>query len=310
MPKVSVIVPTYNRSHFVCDAIDSILNQTFKDFEVITVDDGSTDNTQGVLQKYGSRLYYIYQQNHGLPAARNTGIEAAKGEYIAFLDDDDLWFPEKLEKQVKFLDANPDIGLVHAFTEVVDERGLLLAEETKNRLKQYKKSMQLGYTYGGISRMGIMFMSSVMVRKSCLELVGYFDSTLDCGREDWDFALRFALKYRIATLLEPLVKYRLHQSSTLFKKLTEGRIKVCLKHLAMLDCMDNLGLRDRIRYNFYLHLTNAYYIDMQMKAFRACALKAFRLNPAAICSSRLGLHFLVSLLPLGCISMIRGLKDL
>ncbi len=111
MPKVSVIIPTYNRAHFLCEALDSALSQTFKDFEIIIVDDGSTDNTKQVLEKYGSRIYYIYQENKGRAEARNTGIRRAKGEHIAFLDDDDIWLPNKLEKQVFFLDARPDIGI-------------------------------------------------------------------------------------------------------------------------------------------------------------------------------------------------------
>src|SRR4030042_587586 len=121
MPKVSVIITTYNRVHFVCEAIDSVLNQTFKDFEIIVVDDGSTDNTKEALKRYSKNIFYIYQSNKGRSQARNTGLKVAKGDYIAFLDDDDIWVPHKLEKQVAFMDSNPNIGLVHTITEVIDE---------------------------------------------------------------------------------------------------------------------------------------------------------------------------------------------
>ncbi|MCM8782638.1 MAG: glycosyltransferase family 2 protein, partial [Candidatus Omnitrophica bacterium] len=100
MSKVNIIIPTYNRSLFLCKAIESILAQTFNDFEIIVVDDGSTDNTRSVLEKYGYPIRYLYQQKQGRSEARNTGIKIAKGEYIAFLDDDDIWMPDKLEKQI------------------------------------------------------------------------------------------------------------------------------------------------------------------------------------------------------------------
>src|SRR4030042_4827818 len=104
MPKVSVIIPTYNRGNLVLESIQSVFAQTFSDYEIIVIDDGSTDNTREVLHPYLSKLTYIYEKNSGQSFARNIGILASKGEYIAFLDSDDLWEPEKLETQVKLLD--------------------------------------------------------------------------------------------------------------------------------------------------------------------------------------------------------------
>ena len=97
MPKVSVIIPTYQRSHLVGQAIESVLAQTYCDYEIIVVNDGSTDNTGEILAQYGDRIVAIHQENRGLPAARHAGIRVAQGQYIAFLDDDDLWEPQKLE---------------------------------------------------------------------------------------------------------------------------------------------------------------------------------------------------------------------
>ena len=102
MPKVSVIIPTYNRAHYICETIDSILAQTYRDYEIIVVDDGSADNTRKVLQKYDGKVRYFYQKNRGPSAARNFGISQSQGEYIAFLDDDDLWTENKLELQIDF----------------------------------------------------------------------------------------------------------------------------------------------------------------------------------------------------------------
>ena len=119
MPKVSVIIPTYNRAEYLPDAIDSVLAQTFRDFEVIIIDDGSTDNTREIIEKYIKRYPQIirpfYQMNSGASVARNKGIEEARGEYIAFLDSDDVWLSKKLERQVSVLERDKKIGFFVMF---------------------------------------------------------------------------------------------------------------------------------------------------------------------------------------------------
>jgi glycosyltransferase involved in cell wall biosynthesis/ubiquinone/menaquinone biosynthesis C-methylase UbiE len=309
MPRVSVIITTYNRSNFISEAIDSVLGQTFLDFEIIVIDNGSTDNTGKVLEKYDSCICYMHlQENKGRSEARNIGIKAAKGEYIAFLDDDDIWLAQKLEKQVNFLDTHPDIGLVHAFTEVIDEKGSLLENETKNRLKLYRKALRFGYTYTGMSRLCVMFLSSVMIKKECLEKIEIFDPDIKAF-EDWDFYLRFALKYRIDTIPEILARYRMHEAHTAISELNRGRIQVSMKHLALVGSGSDNYSYDRIRSDFYLHLANAYYVDAQWALFRSYAMKALELNPSLIFKSRLGLHFALSLFPDRIINIIRQLKE-
>ena len=127
MPRVSVIIPTYNRANMVGDAVQSVLEQSYADWELIVVDDGSQDNTRDVLADYSDpRIRYIYQENRKLPGARNTGIRAGTGEYVAFLDSDDLFTPGKLERQVAVLDRSPDVGLVASgWTEVDAQRNPL-----------------------------------------------------------------------------------------------------------------------------------------------------------------------------------------
>jgi len=112
MPAVSVIIPTYNRAHMVGETIESVLQQTFQDFEVIVADDGSTDGTHQLLRTYGDRIRYLFQQNRGAAAARNRAVEEAKGRYLAFCDDDDLWCPDHLEFLYMSLVNQPNIGLV------------------------------------------------------------------------------------------------------------------------------------------------------------------------------------------------------
>src|SRR5882724_2062331 len=121
-PKVSVIIPTYNRAHYLGTAVNSVLSQTFSDFELIVVDDGSTDDTMRLVERFhDSRLRYIYQQHRGISAAMNAGIRAARGGYIARLDSDDIWLPDMLEVEVGVLDARPEIGLVYAKAQGMDK---------------------------------------------------------------------------------------------------------------------------------------------------------------------------------------------
>jgi len=306
-PKVSVIIPKHNRAALVIEAIDSVLAQTYKDFELIVVDDGSTDNTQDALKGYADRIRYIYQENQRRSEARNTGIKAASGEYIAFLDDDDLWLPQKLEKQVTFLDAHPGIGLVHTFTDAIDITGRIIEKERKSRLQFYKKSMKLGYTYEGMSRFSALFVSSLMLRSRCLKNVGLFDPPTE-AYEDWDFTLRFALEYRIGIIPELLVKFRIHKVHTTADEFTRGRINTSIKHFTLLNSRCDLPFRNRARVNFYMHLNNAYYIDLQLGMFRTYALKTVKLDPKMLFYSRLGLQLLFSILPLKVIRNFRRLK--
>ncbi len=109
-PRVSVIIPTYNRAALVCEAVDSVLGQTYQDFEILVIDDGSTDGTDAAVATYGDRVRYVWQENRGMSAARNRGIDLARGEYLALLDSDDLWMPFKLELMVAVLDRFPQAG--------------------------------------------------------------------------------------------------------------------------------------------------------------------------------------------------------
>lgn len=142
MPKISVIIPTYNRAHYVSQAIDSVLAQTFTDYEILVIDDGSIDNTKEVLQSYLDKITYIYQENKGVSAARNTGLRLARGEWIAFLDSDDIWLPEKLEVQFNDVCCHGNIDLHVCNGEYVD------AHTTQDifflrRLKVYEGSSKL-----------------------------------------------------------------------------------------------------------------------------------------------------------------------
>lgn len=209
MPKVSVIIPAYNALAFLPQALESALAQTYTDLEVFIVNDGSSDGTSHWLaQTKDSRVRYIDQVNTGQPGARNTGITHTTGEYLAFLDADDLWAADKLEKQVAYLEANPEVGLIHTSVRLIGEHG--------DSLHKTIFAHGHGDLWQEIAAYNPYFLvlcgSTPVVRRSCFETVGMFDQTLRT-HEDWDMWIRIAERYHFATLQEPLVFYRQHPTS-------------------------------------------------------------------------------------------------
>ncbi len=204
MPLVSVIIPAYNYGRFLADAIESVLAQTFKDYELIVVDDGSTDNTQEVVKPYQGRMHYQRNQNRGLSATRNFGVSLAKGKYLAFLDADDEWLPNKLAVQVPVLDDHPDAALVMSrFT---------LMDGSRQALPGLKPLNKPGETFREIVYHGTACPSSFLVRRECFEALGGFDESI-ATMEDFDIGLRLAARYRVIQLEEPLGRYRIHGPS-------------------------------------------------------------------------------------------------
>ncbi|RKY32600.1 MAG: glycosyltransferase family 2 protein [Candidatus Omnitrophota bacterium] len=199
MPTVSVVIPTYNRAHLVGRAIESVLNQTFQDFEILVVDDRSVDNTEKVVNDFNdARIRYIkHRINMGGNATRNTGIKNSKGEYIAFLDSDDEWLPEKLKKQIDtFQKMSNKVGLVYSWVEMIDEKGKLFRKlnfVVKGRVLQ------------NILRGNFIPSSTVVVKKECFDEVGLFDeSFVSCqDREMWT---RIATKYEMEVVPEYLAR--------------------------------------------------------------------------------------------------------
>lgn len=198
----SIITPTYNRSHLLGRAIRSVLGQTFKDWEMIVVDDGSTDDTEALVRSFmDSRIKYIcHETNRGAPVARNTGIKAAIGEYVGFLDSDDEWLPKKLELQVAVLSQNPgrfsNLGVVLTGTLAMDDRnGQLIRASTP----QYR-----GNVYDRPFKSSLRGSCSMLVRRDCFDQVGYFDESLPAS-QNWDICVRLASKYEFDIVPDQLV---------------------------------------------------------------------------------------------------------
>ncbi|MEE4113452.1 MAG: glycosyltransferase, partial [Desulfobacteraceae bacterium] len=195
-PRVSVIIPTHNRSWCLPEAIDSVLSQTYENLELIVVDDGSTDDTPALLARYGSRLRCLRQTNQGVSAARNRGLQAAKGTLIAFLDSDDIWQPEKLTRQVEFFNRQPAAKICQT-EETWIRRGVRVNPKRRHR----KPS---GWIFEASLALCLVSPSAVMMRRELLEEMGGFDESLPAC-EDYDLWLRVSLRYPIHLIDEPLV---------------------------------------------------------------------------------------------------------
>lgn len=194
---ISVIIPTYNRKNTLPRAVESVLNQTYKPVEIIIVDDGSTDGTKEWFSEMYPLVHYIYQVNSGVSSARNTGINSARGDWIALLDSDDEWLPDKLELQVKLLQNNAELRFCHT-NEIWIRNGV--------RINQMKKHQKYG---GNIFKKCLdicrISPSSSLFHTSVIKDVGRFDESLDVC-EDYDLWLRITAKYPVLFLDQPLIK--------------------------------------------------------------------------------------------------------
>jgi glycosyltransferase involved in cell wall biosynthesis len=216
VPKVSVITAAYNHVEFVRQSVESALNQTYRDFEHIIVDDGSTDGTAEVLQSFENRIKYIRQENRGAHAAINAGIRASSGDYIAILDSDDAWLPHKLERQMPMFDQRPDAGMVYSQAYVINSEGHIENPE-----------IVLGAAVDEERPFEDVLMNypvpvlTAVIRRDCFEDIGFFDERWT-ALSDWEFWLRLVLKWPIVFVPEPLALYRVHGKNTFASLISTG----------------------------------------------------------------------------------------
>jgi len=201
--KISAVIPVFNGAPYVATAVESALAQIGVDLEVIVVDDGSTDETPAVLRSFGQQIRVVRQENRGLAAARNSGIRASRAEYLAFLDSDDSWEPSKSRKQLDYMEATPDCGLVFCDVHRMDESGKRFGIFFGDRIRDVPTGNCLEQLLMG----NFVIMPAVMLRRSVLDFAGLFNETLPAV-EDYDMWLRIAAASRIGLVPEPLASYR------------------------------------------------------------------------------------------------------
>ncbi len=231
---ISIIIPTYNRAPVLREAIHSVFNQDYfqgsepgKTYELIIVDDGSTDDTEQLAEDFGDRLYYVRQQNRGVSAARNVGIDLAKGEYIAFLDSDDLWKREKLSVQMSLMEALPRTKLCYT-DEILMRMGVFV--NPKNRHRKYS-----GWIFDKVLPLCLLSLSSALFRREVFDEVGCFDESLPAC-EDYDLGIRLAHRYPIHFIDSFLITKRGGHADQLSKKywgMDRFRVKALEKALLL-----------------------------------------------------------------------------
>jgi glycosyltransferase involved in cell wall biosynthesis len=230
-PRFSVIIPAYNQARYLGEAIKSVLAQTFHDYEIVVVNDGSTDETETVGLRYGEKIRYVYQENQGLAGARNSGIRAAKGVWIALLDSDDYWLPEFLERMMALIDKHPQAVVFYGAAQCVDEQGLPMKQVVGYR------SVENGRLYHALLRANFIIPSTVVIKKKVIEQAGCFDQSLrSC--EDWDLWLQLLSEgKKFYGVPDVLVQYRIHGSSLSanMERMQISHRAVAEKHFGMDD---------------------------------------------------------------------------
>jgi len=241
MATVDVIIPAFNAAKYLPAALESVFSQTFDDWQILLVDDGSTDNTAEVvapfLDRFGSRIRFIKQNNRGVSAARNTAIQASTAEFLALLDADDLWLPCRLSESLKALAERPQAGLAYGLITYIDPEGRL--GETFEGNRRYVEGHIAPHIY---MRKVEMPCATVTFRRRCINEVGIFDEAMR-ATEDRDLWLRIALRYEVAFIPEVLAYYRVSPNSASAdpQQMLKGQLQFIRKHYGSEGC----GLRSR-----------------------------------------------------------------
>lgn len=315
LPLVSVIIPTFNREHSIGECLQSVLNQSHPALEVLVVDDGSRDGTRTVVERWQEldpRVKYLYQANAGVSAARNTGLRAASGEFIALLDSDDFWFPWKLEWQLAVLETLPHVGMVWSDMTAINDRGERLYErylrrmygayrELGNRplfsehirfpapagLKLDFIDVGFGNIYSKILHGNLVHTSTVLLRRERAERVGLFNEKFRRGGEDYGFHLRTCRQGAVALLDYPTIGYRIDCPD----QLTHNRYKIDIARAFIATLQEerrenaghlpiSSGEFNRIFCEGYSWLGSELRVSGQKLESLRCLMTAISLNPA------------------------------
>ncbi|GAB1542109.1 glycosyltransferase [Scytonema sp. NUACC21] len=280
MPTISIIVPAYNAEHTILETIKSVQKQTFSDFEIIVINDGSTDRTLEILNAIAdSRLKIFSYENGGLPVARNRGIAHATGEFLAFLDADDLWSPDKLELQLAALKQHPEAGVAYSWTHFMDEQGKSFHADEPIFFEGnvYRNLLVKNFLASG---------SNPLIRKQAIESVGEFYPPAG-GSADWDYWLRLAAHWHFVVVPKPQIFYRQSSSSMSSKIEFMEQCKFIVLERAFqaarpeLQALKNQSLANAYQYSAHLCLTRVSGIDGVKQAGQKLMM-AIQLHPQTL----------------------------
>lgn len=302
MPRVSVVIPNFNYGAYIGETLQSALNQTYSDFELIVVDDGSTDNSLEIIRRFEDhfkgRLRLLTQPNQGVAVARNTGIQVSRGEMIAFLDADDIWLETTLEKTLGYLEAHPDCAMVYGNTEFFDSAsGRSLGTDHGPGAKEPHAGNCLEPLFLDGNFIPLM---TVLMRRSVFDDIGHFDTRFKVG-EDLDLWMRVAGKYLIGYIPEVLTRVRRHGGNLTFQSLASDKanvliLKKCLRLYPELKAtLPEEKIKQRY-YQSYYGLGSSLVLSGKKRRGRQWLRKALRLN-GGLTHNKIGMYFTLSYLP-------------
>lgn len=286
MALVSIIIPTYNGEKYIVETLNSIISQSWNDWEIILVIDGSKDNTLEIVKDIDSRITIINQENKGIAEARNSGLRHATGQYIAFCDHDDIWHPEKLSAQLFCFKQNPSAGAIYGdFTRWEGEKS------QKDCFFQYKLNPALidedfsGWIYHKLIMTNWVLFSSLMLKTDVTDDIGWFDPELPPS-DDWDYIIRVSQKYEICKIKQSIVLYRSYAEQT-SKKIRKINTEVEFREKTInkygLQCKNGKKINeDEIRFRFYRSHYNfglSHYYEGDATIALKSFLKALKFKP-------------------------------
>ena len=247
-PRVSVVLPIYNGERYLAHAIDSVLAQSYRSYEIVAVNDGSRDWSAEIVKRYlaSHAIKYVEQENRGVAGARNTGIAHSAGELIALLDQDDVWLPSKLEKQVAFIDAHPEVAMLHARVSCIDGAGRPIS--CKGWIYVDDACGHCAEVLLSGNRIAPM---TVVIRRSCLDEVGVFDQAF-APADDWHLWLRIASRFPLGFLDSIVALYRVHDSNESKNQLKMKRAEIAVmesfrsKHATQFRQMDRRAIEAKL----------------------------------------------------------------
>lgn len=301
--KVTVVIPNYNYGPFIAETLHSVLKQTYQDFEVIVIDDGSKDQSCQIVEdlklQFKGRLRLIRQKNQGVAVARNTGITAAQGEFIAFLDADDIWLESTLATTMKFLQDNSNYGMVYGNTEFFESKtGKILGRnhgEGSPKIPYTGKCVEKLFVRGNF-----IPLMTVLIRKSIFTYVGLFDPQFRVG-EDLDLWMRIAGKYEIGYIPQVLTRVRRHGRSLTFHALAHAKVNIlrskkCLRLYPELSKVVSKEIMDKKNYWGYYNLGMCLILDGKQKRGRKWLLKALRIDKNPF-QNKIVMYYILSFVP-------------
>jgi glycosyltransferase involved in cell wall biosynthesis len=273
----SVVVPTRDRGELVLEAVRSALEAGVAE-EVIVVDGGSTDGSLEELRSLGDRIRLVEGSFANAAGTRNAGAAAASGEFLAFLDSDDLMLPAKITCLAPILRADESVALAHGRTVVIDEAGRRLESATREQLAQIDRGERHGTSYRALAEFCAMFTSATLLRRSSFEAVGGYDESL-AVYEDWDLYLRLALRRRLVYAPCTTAQYRLWPGNVAWQRTAEWTARVAAKHLATVGGLAAAD-EDEVRYALLRRVATSQHVLVRTRESRRAALAALRLAPA------------------------------